>query len=326
MKNIFLLTLIVYIIGCGTKSDPAIVYGVAPLLASGNSDTSYSANGDTIITVYKKVINVKCDTVITNDSVKTLRRYVPPVTTPPVTGTRKNLTREEGFESANFLSSGNVNKWGFEKCCDYSITQSKDFARTGTGSMKIDLRKVNNVGKADIDVGGSKRAEIKQPTEQNNIERWYGVSYYFPAGYKADPSCPEIIFQWHHNSGTGSPPLALWSYGNYLSFNQYNISAKKDGLTKVADITPGKWMDVVFHIKFSAGSEGLTEVWINGVKKYSKSGVNNYSGSAGNDYLKTGLYKWGWKNGYRSTVTERTIYIDDIRIGNEKATYNDVAP
>jgi hypothetical protein len=238
---------------------------------------------------------------------------------------RKNLILEslfDGTSSITTLLSAVLSRWGnTQHCCDYSVNPSTEYSRSGNQSMRFELRKT------DGDIAGSKRTEITQNTESsNNVERWYGVSYYFPAGYKADPNCPEIIFQWHHNSGTGSPPLALWSYGDKISFNQYNISSKNDVLTKLVDITPGQWMDFVFHIKFSPSSDGLVEIWANGNKVYSKTGINNYSGSVGNDYLKTGIYKWGWKNGYSSTTTERVIYIDDVRIGNENATYADVAP
>jgi hypothetical protein len=313
MKNFHLLTFLLYIIGCGQKSDPATVFGVAPMISANQADTTYNANGETIITVYKKVINVKCDTTTITDSAVSLRKYIPPATIPPVITTRKNIINYWDYESSNYAP------WKFTQLGTKS-KPSTLHARAGKQSMRFELNKT------DPDQAASKRTEFNlAPETSNPVERWYGISYYVDAPYPADPSCPEIWFQWHHN-GDGPPPLALWSYGTTFGINQRVSSTAKEVYTKLGSITTGKWMDFVWHIKWSSGSDGLIEVWMNGTKLLTKLGANNWAGSAGKNYLKTGIYKWGWKNGYKSTVTQRILFVDEERVGNEKATYNDVAP
>ena len=232
-----------------------------------------------------------------------------------ITSTRKNLLLESTFESS-------FSEWkNSQHCCSYSTGMSSSYAKSGSKSMRVELRK------SDPDVASSKRAELTQdPLSSATIERWYGTSFYFPSDYVADNTgCSEIIFQWHQVNTSGPPPLSIWVSGSSIMINQYNLSTKKDALTKLTSLVTNKWISMVFHVKWSPTSSGLVEAWVNGTKVYTKSGVNNYKESIGN-YVKTGIYKWGWKNGYASKVSKRVLYQDDIRIGNEKATYNDVAP
>lgn len=310
-KIILIAAILSLVISCNDQPEPTPEKNARALSATLPSTVIVvKDNGDSLFITGKDT--VKCVTYTKYDTIT--HPYKPPVDTT----TRKNLMLYSGFEGTEPFKT-----WKFEACRLDETTQSSDFARVGKYSYRVNLKKTDI---CDPPIS-SCRAEIKQPVEKNNIERWYGVSFYLPVGYKADPQCPEVIFQWHQSVNNGKPPpLALWSYGDYFSFNQYDIANGKDKLTKLINTTPGKWMDVVFHIKFSAGSDGLVEIWINGTKLYTKTGTNNYSGTTGNDYLKTGIYKWGWKNGYPSTVSERILYIDEIRIGNEKATYNDVKP
>jgi len=69
-------------------------------------------------------------------------------------------------------------------------------------------------------------------------------------------------------------------------------------------------------------------VWQNGKLVQTINGPNTYNDKVGN-YFKLGIYKWVWmpeKDKGISTTTEREIFYDDVRIGDESATYNDVAP
>lgn len=77
---------------------------------------------------------------------------------------------------------------------------------------------------------------------------------------------------------------------------------------------------MVYHIKFSHKSDGKLEVWKNGIKVINYKGPNSY-----NDkyfpYFKAGIYKRKW---YK--ISKRVVYLDEVRVGNKKATYKDVAP
>lgn len=229
---------------------------------------------------------------------------------------RQNLLFESTWEEANPLS-----QWSNEQhCCAYSIGVSTEQARTGTHALRVELR-------ADDDtVSGSVRSEVAGGDSSNvtDVDRWYGVSFYLPADYVFDTT-DESLIQWHQNMSGGIPPMALWASGN-----QWLMVHTKSGLNTgntygaLGAIERGKWTDFVFHIKWDDGAGGKIQVWKDGALVYDHDGVTNWDGY----YMKVGVYKWPWAeaNDGGSIADTRIIYVDDIRVGNAMATFDDVAP
>jgi len=246
----------------------------------------------------------------TNPSVSALSTYV-----------RKNLrftyTSEPTYSLTSLQAYSSTAWCSLAKYASYSISRSSTYKRFGSYSTRYELRKT------DGDVAGSKRAETLRFSKDETspyVERWYGVSYYLPSDYVYD-AAPEIITQWHTTSG-GNPPLAV-----YTQYGQWRIVQFGNIATSLGTYEKGKWTDFVFHVKWNYGTGGLIEVWKNGVKVCTKTGKNIYSGLTYGAYMRTGIYKWPWKSSsYNSSTTKRIMYVDDVRIGNSAATYNDVAP
>jgi len=254
----------------------------------------------------------------------------PPIVTPtPIV--RANLIFDFTCEQEDALTKSGVKLLNyynsFGKAADYSITRSANIARTGKYSTRYELRNT------DADVFGSKRTEAARASndEPTLAERWYGMSYYLPNEYVPD-TAPELLTQWQSLKGV-SPPLAIWTKAGKWAIDQkFNLATDLNTLktvnTVIGDCETARWTDFVVHVKWSIGSDGLVEVWKDGVKVFTKSGPNTYFGISTGNYMKTGIYKWPWAHteSYSSNTTKRVIYIDDVRIGNEKATYNDVRP
>ena len=246
-------------------------------------------------------------------------------TTTGGTTTRTNLLFDFTTEPSSALTlfaQNSLTNWNsIGACCSYSVQRSSDYSRAGSYSTRYELNST------DADVASSKRAEASRYSydePSGNIERWYGASYYLPTDYVTD-AAPELLTQWQSTKGV-SPPLALWtSNGKWLIVQNLDAGASQ---TTVSDYAKGGWTDFVFHVKWSTGSDGLIEVWKDGVKVFTKSGINTYTGITAGNYMKVGIYKWPWKktDTYNSTTTRRIIYADEIRIGNALATYNDVKP
>jgi Polysaccharide lyase len=236
-------------------------------------------------------------------------------------GTRRNLIFHSNNESTSTLSplrNTSFTQWAsIQKFSSYSVQRVNTLSRFGTSSLRFELRKT------DGDIGWSKRAEASRYTKSEpsqKCERWYGESIYLPSDYVTDPA-PELVTQWHTDAG--SPPLALWTHNG-----KWRITMFGNQQTTIATYEKNKWVDWVYHVKWSAGSDGLVEVWKDGVKVFTKTGANIYSNSIGGAYMRVGVYKWVWKSGSNpaSTTTKRIMYVDEVRIGGELATYNDVAP
>ncbi len=197
----------------------------------------------------------------------------------------------------------------------YAFRRSNAFSRSGEWSMRVELRKTDDI------VAGSKRAEAARASTDEPLlkERWYGMSYYLTNEYVPDVSA-ELVTQWQSLKFV-SPPLALWTENG-----RWKVVQNGDIKTDIGPYQKEKWTDFVFHVRWSLNSTGLIEVWKDGVKVFTKAGVNSYTGYVTGNYMKVGIYKWGWARGYPSNTTVRIIYADEIRIGNENATYKDVSP
>lgn len=278
-------------------------------------DTTITAT-DTLISFYS--VKPRFDTIVTV-SFDTTKVVVVKKVIKPSPYVRQNLLFDFTAENADALIVFGVNLLhnynSIGKCCVYSAIRSKDCARTGDWSIRYELNK------SDPDIYKSKRTEAARASndEPTLAERWYGASYY-PKDWVKDPS-PELVTQWQSLKGI-SPPLALWSNNGVWELVLFGINHKPLGV-----LESDKWTDFVFHVKWSVGSDGLIEVWKNGQIVLSFRGPNSYAGYITGNYEKNGIYKWQWKSDpNNSKTTKRVIYIDDVRIGNDKSQYKDVAP
>lgn len=99
-------------------------------------------------------------------------------------------------------------------------------------------------------------------------------------------------WQFHPDNDRGSATLGLWSEGGKFDIHhnpsggQSGAIMKPIGATKT--ITPGKWYKQLLHVKWSKGSDGIIEYWIDGVKYIDFKGITSAVGV----YWKWGLNRW----------------------------------
>ncbi|RYZ55214.1 MAG: hypothetical protein EOP49_03375, partial [Sphingobacteriales bacterium] len=90
----------------------------------------------------------------------------------------------------------------------------------------------------------------------------------------------------------------------------------------IGTIIKNKWRTYVLHVIHSHGSDGLIEVWEDGKKVITRTGANSYDfNSFDKPKWKLGLYKWDWNGDGTTDTKKRVIFFDNVRLGNEKATY-----
>jgi hypothetical protein len=171
------------------------------------------------------------------------------------------------------------------------------------------------------------RSEIAFPGPDNkdNPERWYAFAVYFPKeGYDPDSSY-EVISQWHQGGKT-SPSLCITVKNNDLRLRiSPRIKSKK--VIEMGPIEKNVWQYYVIHVKHSAGTDGLVEIWRNGDLVVKYEGANMYDLNSGNFHTpnwKLGIYKWAWNGSLTTNTNKRVIYFDDIKLANEHATYADM--
>ncbi len=190
----------------------------------------------------------------------------------------------------------------------------------------------------DLNVDGSKRAEISLPPEPPLTEHWYSFSTFLPLGgdedYGIDPASGEIIAQWHDVPDYGeewlSPSLALMTINGFYQigrvWDQSPLSTheriKEEKLYEYVTIgryhaDKGKWVDWTFHVKWGweKSQKPLLEIFKDGKRIFARTGVPNTKNDQMGVYMKLGIYKWDWaENPENSPLGRRVVYYDSIEI------------
>jgi hypothetical protein len=202
----------------------------------------------------------------------------------------------------------------------YGIGQSTSPLFGGSKVGRFELRDT------DPEASGGTRTEVLFP-EQTNMNRWYSFAAYFPsAQYKYD-AADETICQWHQEGGT-SASISLRTEKDRLILcvipTYKGTSQKYD----VGAIPKDKWNTIIMHAKHSPGSDGLIELWINGQKVANRTGGNMYSLSTSGvstPRWKLGIYKSKWNGSSTTATNQRVLFVDNVKLGNENSTYEEVA-
>lgn len=153
------------------------------------------------------------------------------------------------------------------------------------------------------------RAEIREhPSDADypiGTEQWWGFDYKFGDDYIAD-ELPWILWQTHGSFSSPSHPMTNLQLGptNYSDninpvgelFVVNNTPAAGHKFTPVGIVPKaGQTLKIVIHLVWGDESNGLYEVWVDGVKVYGKQERTIYAEKPYGGYWKIGIYKWRWK-------------------------------
>jgi hypothetical protein len=211
-----------------------------------------------------------------------------------------------------------------------------DPVRSGQLSARFHLTRND----PEVPGSGSKRAELRSaPIEPRGAKRWYGFSIYL--GDWAHDSAADIVTQWHHRPGTGSPPLSLGTKNGQWQISvpqvwDYTIS-NPTASTPAGPYAAGRWTDWVVHVHWSASdTDGLLSIWKDGnpvpgfANRKGRTAYQDEQGQVIDNYMKIGIYKWPWNTGSSQpgNATQRIMYHDEVRIADQDqgGTYYDVSP
>ena len=176
------------------------------------------------------------------------------------------------------------------------------------------------------------RSEISLPYEEGFQERWYGARLYVPTNWVFSSAGGDIVLQWHAVLGAevksrNFPPLSI-----HIENDRWKIhrafgpleDIQRDAKLLEGPVQRGGWVAWVCHVRWSSATNGWIQIWKDGQPVWEVKGPNTYSTQPRTPYFKTGLYHPEWKQ--TTPEVERVIYATEVKVGNEKATYEDVAP
>lgn len=164
--------------------------------------------------------------------------------------------------------------------------------------------------------GGVDRTEVLFPgscdTREGTVQ-WCEFNVRLGDPTWEDPDSWEVMWQWHHEGSTGSPPIEIGPHSDG------KVKLSQDGLDSPPSprtlwtIRPGVWEHVVIGVRFSEDEdEGWYRVVVNGVEVVPETPAQTLVDSG--TYLKCGLYRDD-----ASTSTQVIMY-DHIKIGSALAT------
>jgi hypothetical protein len=247
----------------------------------------------------------------------------------PVERNTDNLLLTELFENSNLENNPGLSDFYGEFAVDHSFALDENIKREGNAAGRFEI------DKNDPKIWSATRSEFSEASKSiTRPEGWYGFSQYFPDSYTFDSS-GEVITQWHDQSDAGesvdrSPSNAIISSDGRLKWMlRWDADAIMDsGFTDgtiyidLGTIPKKKWIDWVVHIKYSHTNTGILEVWMDGEKVIDRQNMPNAYNDVSYPYLKFGLYKWSWGN----STTNRVMYFDEVRVGDENSSYDEVKP
>jgi hypothetical protein len=224
-----------------------------------------------------------------------------------------NIIYEETMEGAEPFSKARAKETG---SWDYALQIADKPVFEGKKSARFEIRKdqplIENGKRSEVVIVNGALGDITP-------DCWYSFAVLFPTvGYEFD-SEREVINQWYQK---GSPATSLRTQKDRFLLESGNTLEEREKYD-LGPITKDVWHQFVLHFIHSNNSDGLIEIWHNGEKVLTRHGGNMYK-----DIMpkwKLGLYKAAFKT-ENSIVYKRIIYFDNIRVGNSRATYDEMVP
>jgi len=201
--------------------------------------------------------------------------------------------------SCEFLSSATDCGFSLQAAAANRATDAGPGVDVATGAVLTTLPGDSNIAGS----GTNERTDLSLAPSSSYCnqgqEEWWADSVMFPPSYVMPPQSAGwnwgVVFDFHHTGSTGQPNFEVASVPTGLELNVAGgasiVNLPTDpGYYSVAlgPVTPNVWYNFMYHIKWSSGSDGLFQAWINGQQVMNYSGPNLYVGET--CYLKLANY------------------------------------
>ncbi|SEB31026.1 heparin lyase I family protein [Streptomyces melanosporofaciens] len=158
--------------------------------------------------------------------------------------------------------------------------------------------------------GGYHSETVQASTQAVGQDRYYGQAVYIAPNWQFHNQ--NVTFQqWSPEDPEGPWELMFIQNDDLRIGGSGGISAN---VAKVTDLR-GKWIRIVTRLKFHA-TNGAFEIWVNGVKKYSRTGVAVLPKTSNTVRWSSGIYCTGWRENQPAGPSELSVFHDHARIAN----------
>lgn len=205
------------------------------------------------------------------------------------------------------FSSGAFTNWGScqwkagaaairnDDCSTYNGTSEYSAAVASDGGLHTQAARFE-LRDGDSPFLGTERTEIAEPHGAATVVpgdiRWVGWDMKFDASWPVPASTSAwcVVWQWHPNSDTGSPPICL-----DIDTDDVIYLANNDGSgyqrTAVQSVQRNVWQRWVIKIFFADQTTGYASVWIDGVNVLPQHSRRTLIVGDTGAYFKAGVYR-----------------------------------
>jgi hypothetical protein len=240
-----------------------------------------------------------------------------PVTTSPTPTDPGTVLWGSDFENSDASVYKTVRKEGSGLRGTHAVTTER--ARTGSRSMKMVLPPSTSSGTV-----GRYQLVTNMPNGVNGQDRWYGFSMYLGNDWNLNQIVDNRQYflgmaGFRYTGTTANGPGSniggresatgpVFSTGTNLAGTVGEFTA---GRYLLGPVLSGRWIDVVTHVRWSTGGDGMRESWVNGVQMGRYDGAT--LGVASPFEHRMGIYQGTQVN------QTRTLYWDNHRVGTSYA-------
>jgi hypothetical protein len=215
----------------------------------------------------------------------------------------------DGFESDSLAGFWLPGDYGTGLYAPGAVVISRDHARTGTHAARITVKE------GDIEQRGDDGRRVERAELDSGHYRLLGRDVYYGFSFLLPPEFPIIdnrlvLASIKQSDVEGSPLI-----GQRFRGGRHSLTIRPPGVTgsgksyELPAIQLGRWCDMVYHVRYSTGEDGIIEVWMNGARLVSYRGKTASPAGADQFYHKVGLYRDRWKE-------PMTMYVDNYRLGD----------
>ena len=202
-------------------------------------------------------------------------------------------------------------------------------ARAGNKMLRLEIRHEDTCSNVNFN---HRNEMVNTNVMDLGSEYWIGFSIYLPVG-RYPTSGPACEHHGYHNQTKSAPGAQVVVTGESLNprgdgpFTPYSWwygnAVGKFGKQKY-----NQWTDMVYHVIYRQGSDGLVEVWDSGVKIGQKSGSTIVPSTFGTLPVGSDLdFRLSQYVSPDCSPGQIMInYFDEVRIGNAASSYAEVSP
>ncbi len=155
--------------------------------------------------------------------------------------------------------------------------------REGRYALKATVRQ----GDDPINASGNRNELVKMTREPVGSEYYYRFNTMFASDFPSVRTW-QLFTQWHHEGGSGSPPVEFYVYGEEM---RLNIGGDPGVIVWKAPLVRGQWQDFILRVKWSPDATvGFVELYHQGQLVLPKRNIATMFPGMLN-YLKVGLYR-----------------------------------